>query len=362
MITKDIYLLVKTFQDYLNEMYSGENGVQYSSIVDSEGYETITTQEITSTPITSLVVGETLTIYATVQDIDMVDIEISRDGGQNWSTIVSALSVSHTRIGNQEIYDPVVYNWIVTNPETSLAMFRLKSENNIVSLNELYRIDNSERVIVDTSISNNRISILEKIARIPELKDPDFVDINNIQYLANYLGYNINVNKDEFGIDSDDPNSIDNYLRFMVSNLPTMYKTRTTRNSIKNLLFSFGLIGDIVYYYTQEYSDDGLNWSYADLYFNQRIREDLKRIRGHWYPTPHFAIWYDINRSGINYSYDSTKQQQILNAIESVRPANTVFRGVLGKYTASKTLYAGAVYNLKKSVTVLSTNADYWKV
>ena len=35
----------------------------------------------------------------------------------------------------------------------------------------------------------------------------------------------------------------DKYLRFIISNLPTWYKIKTTRNSIRIMLFSFGIIG-----------------------------------------------------------------------------------------------------------------------
>src|SRR5271157_5495867 len=39
------------------------------------------------------------------------------------------------------------------------------------------------------------ISILEKISRIADLHDPELIDINYIQLLADHFGYNVSINK-----------------------------------------------------------------------------------------------------------------------------------------------------------------------
>lgn len=207
----------------------------------------------------------------------------------------------------------------------------------------------------------NKISILEKISRIKELQDPDFINIDNIQFFANNLGYKVNVNRGQFGVDND--NDIEKYLRFMVGNLPNWYKIKSTRNSIKSMLFSFGLVGDLVYYYTKEYDNYGKNWMYGDIYFDEndnKLKEDLSNIPSSWYPTSHFSVWYDINKSGTNYSYDSTKRSQIINAIESVKPVNTVFNGIIGKYSTNKIINIRTIHKISKSIVIESNNSDYW--
>ncbi len=242
-------------------------------------------------------------------------------------------------------------------------------------LNEMYNGDEGNYYTLSTDINGvetyeiestnvNKISVLEKIFRLTELHDPDLIDINNIQYYANNLGYNVDVNKDQFGI-GDSSSDVEDYLRFMVGNLPNWYKIKTTRNSLKSMLFSFGLIGDVVYYYTKDYSNDGLNWKYGDIYFDEiegKLKEDLRQIPSDWFPTSHFAVWYDINKSNTNYSYNTTRQKQIVNAIESVRPANTVFRGIVGRWKTETALRVNEVHRLRKSKVIPSNNSDYWAV
>jgi len=80
--------------------------------------------------------------------------------------------------------------------------------------------------------SNVSMSILEKVNRLTELHDPDLIDLEYIQYFANNLGYNVNVNRSQFGNGGTDANSeeeLNRYLRFMVRNLPSWYKIKTTR-------------------------------------------------------------------------------------------------------------------------------------
>lgn len=215
------------------------------------------------------------------------------------------------------------------------------------------------------STNSDKISILEKIYRLTDLNDPELIDINNIQYFANNYGYNINVNRDQFGVIGNSVDEVEDYMRFMVSNLSNWYKIKTTRNSLKSMLFSFGLIGDVVYYYTKDYSDDEINWKYGDIFFDVsdgKLKEDLSQIPSDWYPTSHFSVWYDINKSNTNYSYDTSKQKQIVNAIESVRPANTVFRGIVGRWKTNTILKVNEVHRVRKAIKINSTNADFWNV
>jgi hypothetical protein len=232
-------------------------------------------------------------------------------------------------------------------------------EGNIITT-EL--VDGVEEISIQT-YKSIQISVLEKIYRLPELHDPDLMDIDKIQYFANNLGYNVNVNKSQFGVVGGNADDVDKYLRFMVSNLPNWYKIKSTRNSIKSMLFSFGLIGDIVYYYTKDYDEDNNNWIYGNVYFDQtenKLKEDLSKINNSWYPTPHFSVWYDINKSNTNFSYDTTKQKQIYNAIDSVRPVNTVFKGIIGNWQTLKHMGVATVHKVSKFVRINHNDGDYW--
>lgn len=185
--------------------------------------------------------------------------------------------------------------------------------------------------------SAQKISILEKAHRLTELHDPDLIDIEYIQFFAANLGYNVNVSRDEAGLsgtteglgtteinDVCSSSDVNRYLRFVVRNLPTWYKIKTTRNSIKVLLYSFGLIGDLQEYFTNNYKSTsaGGRWRLDEV-------GDLSEIENNWFPTPHFAIRLDFDTSS-DISFDISRRQKVIRAIESIRPINTVFRRLMG--------------------------------
>lgn len=190
---------------------------------------------------------------------------------------------------------------------------------------------------------NNRtkISVLEKINRITELHDPDYIDIEYIQYFANYLGYSIDVNRGELGVladqDSEDPcvqEDVKRYLRFIISNLPNWYKIKTTQNAIKIMLYSFGLIGDLIARFTNDYREDnGSNW----INFREG-RDSYVDVTSDFYLTSHFVISIELDESTINFSLSNVTRFNVFNAIESIRPANAVFDRVLGHVSRSETI------------------------
>lgn len=179
--------------------------------------------------------------------------------------------------------------------------------------------------------STNDMSIVEKIKRLPELHDPELIDIEHIQYLANTVGYDVNINRGEIGTYLNDEigelsgSNLEKYLRFIVLSLPHWYKAKTTENAIKFLLYSFGIIADISYYYTDSYlpESQGGKWRVSDYTMLKQTVEDLPN---NFYPTPHFIIWQDLDLSESELQWDLNKREQIINAINSVRPINTVFR------------------------------------
>jgi len=136
---------------------------------------------------------------------------------------------------------------------------------NSYQLDDTY-ITNTYDMVGDVFIDNvcagcdtsDRISILEKIFRLTDLFDPDLIPIDLIQFYAENLGYNVGINRESLSTNTD-PQAREleqkRYLRFMVRNLPNWYKIKSTRSAIKILLYSFGLVGDFVYYYTNSYNE-----------------------------------------------------------------------------------------------------------
>jgi hypothetical protein len=190
---------------------------------------------------------------------------------------------------------------------------------------------------------DNKISIMEKIDRLNELQDPDLMDVDYLEYFADNLGYDININKSELGdlsVISDgtsgcSDDDAERYMRFAIRNLPIWYKIKTTKKSIRIMLYSFGMIGDITSYYTNNYlpESEGGKWVVPDF---SMATTELTNIPKDFYPTPHFAVWVDLDLSENNLNWETAKRTQIVNAIESIRPANTVFKK-LGAYTKIQT-------------------------
>jgi hypothetical protein len=188
----------------------------------------------------------------------------------------------------------------------------------------------------------NKISILEKINRLTELHDPNYIDPEYIQFFANNLGYNVDIQRGELGVavdqDSEDlcvQEDVKRYLRTIVSELPNWYKIKTTDNAIKTMLYSFGLVGDLIIRFTSDYAaDTGQNW------WNFRPGQDsMSLIPDGFYPTPHFAIRIDLDRSSNDYSQNDGTRNAVLKAVESIRPVNNVLDGVMATTIAYQNLF-----------------------
>lgn len=186
--------------------------------------------------------------------------------------------------------------------------------------------------------NRTKIGLLEKIHRLSETHDPEYVDIEFIQMLASTLGYDVDLNSAELGVlQGQDPNDVcvqedmNRYLRFVVQNLPNWYKLKTTRDSIRIVLYSFGLVGDLITLWTKNYSTNDEDW----LFFKDGI-DDISTIPSDYFPTPHFAITIKINESSI---INEETRKSLIKAINSIRPVNTVFDSILGYAKEDLTMY-----------------------
>jgi len=130
------------------------------------------------------------------------------------------------------------------------------------------------------------------------------------------------------------------------------------------MLFSFGLVGDIINYYTEDY--ERLWKSSQPEFFTSGssvpfMREKLSEIDDSWYPTPHFAVWFDIKRSATNFSFNVDKQSAIIKAIDSVRPINTVFEGVQAYFSEIVNTYARSITRVRRYISVpAGDNSSDW--
>lgn len=212
------------------------------------------------------------------------------------------------------------------------------------------------------------IGILDKISKLRSLHDIDSIDIAHIQYFANLMGYNVNVNLGEIGLFSQPTNTsafVDNEnfvgqlseyqqkaLRFVIRNLPNWYTIKTTRNAIRMLLLSFGIFGDIVEMYTTDYVSDWIQ----NIPTRDQIIDDT--VTSNYWPTPHMAVYLDMNSTDRSAIYgDSSMLDALYNSIDSIRPANTVFEGLIGKYdTVLPTTYVDMTVYSEETIYVPEAN------
>jgi hypothetical protein len=269
---------------------------------------------------------------------------------------------------------------------------------------------------------NESISVLEKIYKLGNLKDPSLIDFEYITYFADHIGYDMQLNMFHFehntvtqkkykdmiteieaerALDQDtyipltskEKEAIYNMLvnkaahnpinemvadeydlnreildevkkqfiemqvRALIENLPYWYKIKGTDDSLKILLYSFGLIADIHNYYTQDYTPNRQNWEVADVFYNtgkiktnmnniNALTEDFTEIPDDWYPTPHFQVKFDYNATWANSGKtdvlsDMDKFGSMIEAIHASKPINTVFKGLAGIFRTAQTRRVG---------------------
>ena len=178
------------------------------------------------------------------------------------------------------------------------------------------------------------LSTLEKISKLQKLHDIDNIESPYITNYANLLGYKTGFNAGEIGSFGyfEDENSytdtLEEYknkaLRFVVRNLPNWYSIKTTRNSLKIMLLSFCIIGDVIEYYTTDYSK---TWFSNKLEKDRLIDLDIPSDA---YPTPHMSIGIDVSQTTNTTLYTNDTLTRVYEAMETIRPANVVFQGVTG--------------------------------
>ena len=171
------------------------------------------------------------------------------------------------------------------------------------------------------------------------------------------LDYDINLNREELAImnnygeyNDNLETYVDKMLRFVVSNLPNTYSIKTTRNSIKILLLSFGIMGNVLETYTSDYKDDWINNNYED---GQYVNQDIDKK---YFPTPHISIGIDIKNTPIEV-LENNIVVRMMDAVESIKPVNIVLDGIVGVGQDIK-IPSFTVYTRFMSTNVISITKD----
>jgi hypothetical protein len=203
------------------------------------------------------------------------------------------------------------------------------SESEMFQFVELFQ--NYLNTIYQSVDDSCNISMLEKIKRIGDMRNIDKIEVSKIPYYAEMLGYDVGINKSEMGLFnvlpgpySDTSADYQNKcLRFVVGNLPNWYSIKTTRNAVKMMLLSFGIIGDVVEFYTLDYNQF---WKQNRVTGTQIVSDNISK---EWFSTPHISVGIDLKNSPYEQVY-SNQSKKIINAMEAIRPANVVINGLQG--------------------------------
>lgn len=94
----------------------------------------------------TLYVGDSYTIRSTITDVDAVKIEISYNNGGNYSTIAERVEIEHSKVDDQEVYQPLAYVWTVegTGELCIIRVSGLEGDEDISDQSEPFSIE--ERV------------------------------------------------------------------------------------------------------------------------------------------------------------------------------------------------------------------------
>ena len=171
------------------------------------------------------------------------------------------------------------------------------------------------------------------------------------------LGYGVDINNDELGTFTTNSSTVyadsndvykNKILRFVIGNLPNWYAIKTTRNAVKMMLLSFGIIGDLIEYYTLDYDK---SWKANRTKNDQYVSDEMTK---EWYPTPHISLGVDLMNSDNSIVYNSDQIKNIVNAMEDIRPANVVINGIQGyvSETPVQTVYLNVSFRSTKNINV----------
>lgn len=232
--------------------------------------------------------------------------------------------------------------------EYSDSSTKASSEPEMVQFVEFF--ENYLNTLYNSADDSCSLSILSKINSLTKLHDPDTIDMDYIQYFANLMGYNLSFSRDTINTttESENDDELNRYIRFTVRNLPNWYRIKSTRNAVKVLLLSFGIVGDLIEYHTSDYEDE---WIPNTLTDNKFLTSEISSRRD-LYPTPHMAIGIDMVNSQKGWVKNIT---EIIDSLDAIRPVNVVFDNIVGYINST-----AATVNVDMAAKVTYTiNADY---
>lgn len=188
-------------------------------------------------------------------------------------------------------------------------------------LNEMFDGAHNDPSIVKSSI-------LDKIEGLSDLLDPTRVPIKHLHHVARNMGYDLSNSILRAGDLGNGSTDLKRYARMLVDSLPDIIRTKTTKDSMRGLLFCVGALANIYYEWTKTYDQVGRFWeSSNENDWDSTLPMVSQQITTpDYYPTPHFSVDIDLNRYDLSVGVESMTDllNRALEMIESIRPVNTV--------------------------------------
>jgi len=206
-------------------------------------------------------------------------------------------------------------------------------------------------------VTDLKYPLAEKFERLAYLKDPKVIDIELIEYLARFMGYDISNVKDDINesIMYTTDEERNNALRETIQNLPQYYTLKGTESSLELLLATFGIVGQLVTYWTR--AEDPYNELIPDYEIKgTQLTDNLEGKQSNFVVTPHFSLKVEIEGNFDNQLLGPDKRR-ITNQIRSFKPINTVFDGIF-KFLYVKAKSTVTISNMR-SVGKLSASVGF---
>lgn len=188
--------------------------------------------------------------------------------------------------------------------------------------------ENFLNTMYEDKLKGCNYSILEKIDRLKNFKDADVIDADYFQYFANHFGYEVDINKGsvgEFSLNGS-TDDIDAYIRCSLKNIPNFNRLKTCEDAIQVTLFSFGIVAELLYLWTNDYEHTWYQESRSDPI---NVIDEIPDATPPYYPTPHFRISVNYTRTLPTWTnnYDN-----IIKVFNNIKAINTVLSGLSGYF------------------------------
>lgn len=255
----------------------------------------------------------------------------------------------------QHLKDSEVYEFVKVFQDFSNGLY-----NTSLSAYPSYtaKYDDSNNISTGTKVVG--ISILEKIKKIAELRDPSMIDLDYVKYFASMFGYEINFSRQDIdtfltGADIETSTSaarefdINQHIRESLEVSPWFNKLKTSKTALQFILYSFGIVGYIKDVYTTDYKNE---W----IVFYNDVSQTLETfVTKECYPTPHFRLTVDLENTPTNWRNNITK---IIDVVDTLKPIQTVFDGIEMFLLSHVTVYVH-IASILKQTSVLNWNGNY---